>query len=104
MSADAPVWPDEATVEKARKAIRADLVASMRAGTGVMGADPARAALSVLPDPTADTVLLAKVREIVEATSERMEHTITCGQPLIAEYHAAKGFAAVAALLAGGDR
>ena len=51
--------------------------------------DALRAALSVLPDPTADTVLLAKVREIVAEWEER---------------GATWCMTSIAALLAGGDR
>ena len=93
----APVWPDEATVERAAEAMSVAEIQWFNAPTP--SGDPgdtsdyfptlARAALSVLPDPTADTVLLAKVREIVAEWEER---------------GATWCMTRIAALLAGGDR
>ena len=58
-------WPDEATVERVKDALFIEFHR-----TGQLG-DMARAALSVLPDPTADTVLLDQVREIAAEWDDR---------------------------------
>ena len=60
--------------------------------------DALRAALSVLSDPTADTVLIAKVRAIVAG----VDVDDLGSEP--ASYICADAFDEIAALLAGGDR
>ena len=109
-------WPDEATVE---------LVATAISQTrGVLDIDTdgipdnqwrtlARAALSVLPDPTADTVLLDQIREdavwmakLARGSSwpGEMAHAVEqAANRVIASLGTDADQAALAALLAGGE-
>ena len=124
MSADAPVWhhvwADEATKKAMAEAVR-DAVRAAPVGrsTDDLWPELVDAVLSVLPDPTADTVMLGKVllnkvqddvvwmAKLARGSSwpGEMAHAVEqAANRVIALLGTDADQAAVAALLAGGDR